>query len=100
MEPIEQLTQKQKKRRHRAIKHCYEILLKYTSETSELKTLLENNMDNTPLGETPGKNLSLNQIDDYIKAYSQQYAEMNQATSQILKVLQYYSKLKKDKMGV
>lgn len=64
MEPIESLNQKQRKRRLKAFQECHNVLKDCLDKIKENKDALQCECDNKPLGETPDKHLSSDQLEN------------------------------------
>lgn len=97
MEDIAPLTQKQRKRRLRAVKDCIDIVQDVLDNLKDKKQMLLAAVDVEDLNETPNKHLSINQLDDWIKCYSQTYAELSQAQGMVQKLLTKVINAKKEK---
>lgn len=97
MEDIPQLTQRQRKRRLRALNDCINIVQDVAQNLISKKQMLLAAVDATPLNEEVNKTLSLEQIDDYIKCYSQTYAMLSQAQGMVQKQLERVLEFKRAK---
>ena len=97
MENIEQLSQKQAKRRLQIAEEMQALMGDMLITNSDKINKLSNKITGKKFKEKPNKKYSMDQLDDYIAVYSQNYACLNAAANHMQSELQKVLKLKREK---